>query len=61
MKEKNEYVTYAPREQVLTVQNGGVYPNLKNIPGDSVSEHKDMEMANAILTGEEIKQQNENL
>lgn len=36
-------------------------PNLKNIRGDSVNEYKELEEANILITGDEIKQQNENL
>ncbi|MGI8385152.1 hypothetical protein [Robertmurraya sp. P23] len=61
MKKNNEYLTNAARQNQVTIQNGGVFPNLKNIPGDSVDEHKDQEVANQIITGDEIKQQNENL
>lgn len=61
LKKNNEYLTYAARQNQVTIQNGGDFPNLKNIPGDSVNEHKDQEVANQIITGDEIKQQNENL
>lgn len=30
-------------------------------PGDSVNEHKNLEIANEFISGDEIKQQNENL
>lgn len=36
-------------------------PNQSNIPGGSVDEHRKMENGNILLTGKEIKQQNENL
>ncbi|WP_180955708.1 MULTISPECIES: hypothetical protein [Bacillus] len=60
-KKTEEYLTYAPKQPVITIQNDDTYPNLKNIPGDSVDSHKDLEVANAIIGGEEIRQQNENL
>jgi len=61
-KTKNkDYLTTAPKESQLTIQNGSVFPNLKNIPGDSVDEHEFLEEANTIITGDEIRQQNENL
>ncbi|MEH7113667.1 hypothetical protein V7124_14930 [Neobacillus niacini] len=41
--------------------HGGVYPSQKYVPGDSVDNHKDLEDANIMLTGDEILQQNENL
>lgn len=61
LKKDNEYLTNAAKQEQVTIQNGGSFPNLKNIPGDSVDEHKDQEVANQIITGDEIKQQNENL
>jgi hypothetical protein len=36
-------------------------PNQRFVPGGSVDEHRDFEEGNIILTGDEIKQQNENL
>jgi hypothetical protein len=36
-------------------------PNQRFVPGDSVDEHRNIEDGNIILTGDEIKQQNENL
>lgn len=36
-------------------------PNQRFVPGGSVDEHRDIEAGNIILTGDEIKQQNENL
>ncbi|WP_170169160.1 hypothetical protein [Mesobacillus subterraneus] len=36
-------------------------PNQRYVPGESVDEHRDFEAGNIILTGDEIKQQNENL
>jgi hypothetical protein len=36
-------------------------PNQRFVPGGSVDEHRDIEAANIFLTGDEIKQQNENL
>jgi hypothetical protein len=35
--------------------------NQRFVPGGSVDEHRDIEAGNLILTGDEIKQQNENL
>jgi hypothetical protein len=61
LKKNNEYLTNAAKQNQVTIQNGGDFPNLKNFPGDSVDEHKNQEVANQIITGDEIKQQNENL
>jgi len=36
-------------------------PNQRFVPGGSVDEHRDIEAGNILLTGDEIKQQNENL
>lgn len=50
------------KEPKISIQRG---PNLlneeANYRGDSVREHKRLEEANEFITGEEIKQQNENL
>lgn len=61
LKKEKEYLTNAASKSQMTIQNGGDFPNLKNIPGDSVDEHKELELANAIISGDEIHQQNENL
>ncbi|MED4204015.1 hypothetical protein [Neobacillus mesonae] len=61
MARKQDFLTTAPKQQQITLNNGNSYPNLKNIPGDSVDEHKQLEEANTIITGDEIRQQNENL
>ena len=45
----------------MTLENGSRFPNLKNIVGNSVDEHKELEEANITITGDEIRQQNENL
>jgi hypothetical protein len=58
---KDDYLTTAPKEAQMTINNGGIFPNQKNIPGDSVDEHERLEEANTIITGDEIRQQNENL
>lgn len=60
-KRDDEYLTTAADERAYTVQTGGVFPNQKSVPGDSVKEHKRLEAANVILGEEEIRQQNENL
>lgn len=41
--------------------NSTYTPNQRFVPGGSVDEHRDFEAGNIILTGDEIKQQNENL
>lgn len=61
MTKNEEYLTTAPKDPQITINNGSVYPNLKNIAGDSVDEHKFLEEANTIIAGDEIGQQNENL
>jgi hypothetical protein len=40
---------------------GGMSPNASKIPGESIDEHRNIETANIMLTGDEIRQQNENL
>jgi len=56
-----DYLTTAPKKEAVTIENGSIFPNDKIVPGDSVDEHKRMEEANILLTGDEIAQQNENL
>jgi len=41
--------------------NSTYTPNQRYVPGGSVDGHRDFEAGNIILTGDEIKQQNENL
>jgi hypothetical protein len=40
---------------------GGISPTASKIPGESIDEHRNIETANIMLTGDEIRQQNENL
>ena len=61
MKKQDDFNTKAPKKEKITIENGSTYPNGNHIPGDSVDKHKALEEANIILTGDEIKQQNENL
>ncbi|KGR73530.1 hypothetical protein [Ureibacillus manganicus] len=61
MEKKEKYLTTAPEERKVTIENDSKYPNLKNIPGNSVDQFNELKEANAIFAQEEIKQQNENL
>jgi hypothetical protein len=61
MAKKEDYLTNAPKKVQVTINNGGVFPNPKNVPGDSVDQHEALEEANTIISGDEIHQQNENL
>ncbi|KON88465.1 hypothetical protein AF332_17700 [Sporosarcina globispora] len=62
MKEQQEkYLTQAPKEEMITIETDGKFPNLKNAAGDSVDGHERLETANAIIGAKEIGQQNENL
>jgi hypothetical protein len=61
LNSKNQYLTNSPVKEQVSIQSSEAIPNSKNIPGDSVDAHTELELANAILTGDEIKQQNENL
>jgi hypothetical protein len=58
---KEDYLTTAPKEAQISINNGAIFPNKKNVPGDSVDEHKFLEEANTFIAGDEIRQQNENL
>ncbi|MGM7724633.1 hypothetical protein [uncultured Metabacillus sp.] len=59
MKKEN-YLTNAPKKEQITLQTDGSYPNLKNIDGDSVNEHKHQEVANSLIAEKEFGQQQEN-
>lgn len=61
MAKKEDYLTTAPKEEQITINNGAVFPNKKNVPGDSVNKHKELEEANTLIAADEIGQQNENL
>jgi hypothetical protein len=61
MAKEKDYLTTAPQKAQVTINNGGLFPNLKNSPGDSVDQHEHLEEANTIISGDEIRQQNENL
>ncbi|MGM0899598.1 hypothetical protein [Mesobacillus maritimus] len=52
-----------PKEKKLDPPSslGGMSPNASEIPGESIDEHRNIETANILLTGDEIRQQNENL
>ncbi|MDR6998298.1 hypothetical protein [Neobacillus niacini] len=58
---KEDYLTNAPKEEQITIENGSIFPNFKNVAGDSVDRHMELIEANIVITGDEIKQQNENL
>ncbi|EIJ78141.1 hypothetical protein PB1_11294 [Bacillus methanolicus PB1] len=60
-KREEKYLTHAPKNHEFTIQTDDVFPNSKNFPGDSVDNHKNLEVANMIVGGKEIGQQNENL
>jgi hypothetical protein len=61
MKKTNEALTNTSEEGSKAVQNGSQLPRFNNTPGDSVDELRNLEDANEIITGDEIRQQNENL
>lgn len=61
MTKKTNYTTPAIKKPVFTIESGDTYPNPESIPGNSVDEHKQLEEANTLMGGDEIKQQNENL
>ncbi|MEK3974639.1 MULTISPECIES: hypothetical protein [unclassified Psychrobacillus] len=55
MKKQENYLKNSHKKQKLTLDNGSTFPNGKNMPGNSVDEHKAFEEANIILTGDEMK------
>ncbi|WP_199677424.1 hypothetical protein [Lysinibacillus yapensis] len=58
MKDNNRFLTTAPKEKEFTIDTG---LSAKNVLKNSVHKHKEMEETNIAITGDEIKQQNENL
>ncbi|TSI11264.1 hypothetical protein [Lysinibacillus sp. BW-2-10] len=58
VEKKEEYHTTAPKKKQITIETGSY---LENALGNSVNKHKEMEQANLAVTGDEIRQQNENL
>ncbi|KGR85298.1 hypothetical protein CD30_19195 [Ureibacillus massiliensis 4400831 = CIP 108448 = CCUG 49529] len=61
MEKEEKYLTTSPKEHKITIENGSRFPNLKNIAGNSVDGHKELEEANIdFITSKEIGQQNEN-
>ncbi|MDP4084945.1 MAG: hypothetical protein Q8934_10060 [Bacillota bacterium] len=61
MDKLKNYQTNAPKDAQLSIANSGNAPNKKSIPGDSVNEYQAQREANIVITGDEIRQQNENL
>lgn len=61
MSKMDEYSTKASKKETLTVRTNNVLRNKRNIPGDSVEQHYELEEANAVIAEDEIGQQNENL
>lgn len=59
---EDKNITNAPKHPKFTINTAmGTMNQKKYSPGDSVAEYKNLEEANTIITGDEIKQQNENL
>ncbi|WP_428908315.1 hypothetical protein [Niallia sp. Krafla_26] len=61
MADEKKFLTTASNKEQITIENGTRYPNKESIVGHSVDGHKELEEANIFITGDEIKQQNENL
>lgn len=57
MNKEDKYSSSAPKEAQITVDNDQNYPNKKVISGNSVDEHKELEVANMELAEKEIGQQ----
>ncbi|MBM7584090.1 hypothetical protein JOC86_000627 [Bacillus pakistanensis] len=61
-KSENKKNEIADNEQIIGFAGNGAYLNFDDpYPGDSVNEHKQLEIANEVIGKEEVKQQNENL
>jgi hypothetical protein len=54
-----DVLTNAPNERSIVVES--LLKEKKPYPGDSVDGYKQLEEMNRFITGEEIKQQNDNL
>ena len=61
LDKKEKYLTTAPEEPKVTIENDSRYPNLKSVPGNSIDEYNELKEANVIFAEKEIQQQNENL
>lgn len=61
MSQMEKYSTAPSKEKTLTVRTNNVLRNKRNIPGNSVNQHYELEEANALIAEDEIGQQNENL
>jgi len=58
----NNKKNYQPKTKSSSTSSyGGISPMATEVPGDSIDEHRNIETANIMLTGDEIRQQNENL
>ncbi|WP_121612225.1 hypothetical protein [Mesobacillus foraminis] len=60
MSEQKSQVDTPIKKNAPPSTYGGMSPNAGKIPGDSIDEHRNIETANIILSGNEIHQQNEN-
>lgn len=61
VKQKQKIGDPTINQPEFTNQTEKGFPNITDVPGDSIEEHRKIEFANEIIAGEEIKQQNENL
>ncbi|WP_440768800.1 hypothetical protein [Metabacillus sp. 22489] len=61
MMNNKDYLTNAPKQEKIILQTDGSSPNKRNIDGNSVLEHKNLEVANSYIASKEIGQQRENL
>ncbi|MFC9597275.1 hypothetical protein [Peribacillus butanolivorans] len=60
MTKKQDFLTNGMGKRVITVQTDNIYPNPRNVPGDSVDEYSVLKDGNQYLAEKEIAQQNEN-
>ena len=51
----------APKKKESSIENEIISSKFKNVVGDSVNKHNNLEEANSFLAESEIGQQNENL
>jgi hypothetical protein len=61
LEKKEDVLTTVAKEPHMDFNKRSILPTEKVVAGDSVDEHSLLEEANILITGDEIRQQNENL
>lgn len=61
MNKLEEFSLATSKKETLRVRTNNVLRTKRNIPGNSVDQHYELEEANTVIAEDEIGQQNENL